>query len=197
MWRTIANIARGLGLDLLGSEADPDTVSSEAMLARLARGVSLEALHADGDIYIEAPATFGWVQSRLPLGRWNLAPAALVGQLVNVVRPAGLVVTPRRPTRRMNTQHYRDGDRPEALVHPDDARAGNVVDGELIQVGSRSGTLTIRARVTESVAPGTVSIQHGWEACNVNQLIDRNDLDPLTGMAHLSGTAVTIGPIPE
>jgi anaerobic selenocysteine-containing dehydrogenase len=196
MWRTLAHIARGLGLDLLGSEADPDAVSSEAMLARLARGMSLEALHADGDVYIEAPATFGWVQPRLPLGRWNLAPAALVGQLANAARPSALVVTPRRPTRRMNTQHYRDGDRPEALVHPDDALAGGVVDGELIEVGSAAGTLRIQARVTESVVAGTVSIQHGWQACNVNRLIDRHDLDPLTGMAHMSGTAVRIGPIP-
>ena len=39
---------------------------------------------------------------------------------------------------------------------------------------------------------GAVSIQYGWDECNVNRLIDTADLDPLTGMARLSGTAITL-----
>jgi hypothetical protein len=37
-----------------------------------------------------------------------------------------------------------------------------------------------------------VSITHGWADANVNRLISSRDLDPLTGMPRMSGTAVTI-----
>jgi anaerobic selenocysteine-containing dehydrogenase len=194
MWRTIGNIARGLGLDLLGSGADPDTVPTETVLARIARSVPLETLRQSDDVYIEAPAAYGWVTPRLPLGKWNLAPEPLVDQLASMAAPAPLVLTPRRPVRRMNTQHYRAGDRPEALVHPRDAAAAGIVDGELVEVSSATGSLRLPARVTTAIAAGAVSIQHGWVDCNVNRLIDAHDLDPLTGMAHLSGTAVTLRP---
>jgi formylmethanofuran dehydrogenase subunit D len=195
MWRTLCNIGRGIGLDMLGSDADPDAVSTETMLDRLSRGVSLAPLREVEEVYVEAPGAFGWVQSRLPLGRWDLAPGALVEQLANVTAPAALVVTPRRPTKRMNAQHYRDGDHPDALLHPDDAAAAGVVDGDMVEVSSRTGNIRLAARVTTAIAPGAISIQHGWLECNVNKLIDAHDLDPHTGMAHLSGTSVSVRPI--
>jgi anaerobic selenocysteine-containing dehydrogenase len=197
MWRTVCNIARGLGLDLLGSGAEPDSVDTERILARIARGVPLATLRESNDVYIESPAAYGWVTSRLPLGKWNLAPQPLVDQLATIGIPAPLVITPRRPIRRMNAQHYRDGDVPEALLHPQDAAAAGVVDGELVEVSSSTGSLRLRARVTTAIATGAVSIQHGWAESNVNRLIDSHDLDPLTGMPHLSGTAVTVRPLTE
>jgi len=192
MWRTLAKIAAGIGLDLLGGGAEPDSVSEDAMLTRLARGFPLEQLRGHDDIYLKADSSFGWVQSRLPLGQWDLAPEAFVRQLRTLPAPAPLVLIPRRPTRRMNTQHYRDGDRPEVLVHPDDAADAGIADGDIAEVVSAQGSLQLPARVTTAVVRGAVSIQHGWKDVNVNELIDRDDLDPLTGMPHLSGTAVSI-----
>jgi anaerobic selenocysteine-containing dehydrogenase len=97
----------------------------------------------------------------------------------------------------MNAQHYRDGDQPEALLHPQDAASAGVGDGEMVEVSSSTGSLRLPARVTTAIGAGAVSIQHGWANCNVNLLIDAHDLDPLTGMAHLSGTAVTVRPLSE
>jgi anaerobic selenocysteine-containing dehydrogenase len=194
MWQTISTMARSIGLDLLGGGVDPATVDSDAMLARLARGAPFEQLKAEQAPLVESSIPYGWVTSRLPFGRWELAPAVLVDQLTTLPAPAPLVLIPRRPIGRLNSQPFRDGDRPEALVHPDDAAAAGVGEGELIDVTSATGTLRLTARVTDSVVPGSVSIQHGWEATNVNLLIDSHDLDPLTGMAHLSGTAVRIVP---
>lgn len=194
MWRTVCNVGRALGLDVLGSGADPNSVSTEAILARVARRVPIESVRENDDILTEAPAVYGWVTPRLPLGKWNLAPAPLVQQLAAVAAAvsAPLVITPRRPTWRMNAQHYRDGDRVEALLHPDEAAAAGIEDGDLIEVTSNMGTLQLAARVTPAISPGAVSIQHGWSDCNVNQLIDSHNLDPLTGMAALSGTPVTV-----
>jgi anaerobic selenocysteine-containing dehydrogenase len=191
LWRTLCHIARGVGLDMLGHDADPDDVTNEDMLARLARRFPLEELRGGG-VRTEAPAVYGWVQPRLPLGRWELAPSPLVEQLATVVEPASLVVTPRRPTRRMNAQQYRDGDRSEAWMHPDDAARAGVVDGDMVEVASSTGRIELPARVTTAIAAGAISVQHGWVSPNVNRLIDAHDLDPLTGMAHLSGTAVTV-----
>ncbi|MHB8467688.1 MAG: molybdopterin-containing oxidoreductase family protein, partial [Acidimicrobiales bacterium] len=197
MWRTLCKIGRAVGLDLLGGDADPDQVSTEAVLDRLARGMPLEQLRRQEDgVYFEAPAAFGWVEPRLPLGRWELAPPPLVAQLRRASPPPPLVVIPRRPSRRMNTQSYRDGDRPEVLLHPDDATTAAVADGDLVEVASAHGSLRLVARVTTAVTPGAASIQHGWQEANVNVLIDPHELDPCTGMAHLSGTAVTVRPAP-
>ena len=91
MWRTIANFARGIGLDLLGSDAEPDSVATETILARMARGVPLETLREGNEVYIESPAAYGWVTPRLPLGKWNLAPQSLVDQLATIGTPAPLV----------------------------------------------------------------------------------------------------------
>ena len=80
-------------------------------------------------------------------------------------------------------------------MHPDDAFAAGVSDGEIVEISSATGVLRIELRVTDSTARGSVSIPHGWEDVNVNRLMSHDDLDELTGMPRLSGTAVTVAPI--
>lgn len=109
--------------------------------------------------------------------------------------PPPLVLTPRRPTKRMNNQQYRPGEPLEAWVHPDDADRAGLADGQVVEVISGTGSIRLPARVTTAIAPGAVSLQHGWDGCNVNALIDAHALDGLTGMAHLSGTPVELRPV--
>jgi anaerobic selenocysteine-containing dehydrogenase len=92
---------------------------------------------------------------------------------------------------------YRQGDHPDAVLHPLDAAPLGITDGALIEVATASGAIRLAARVTDAVAAGTVSLTHGWEGANVNLLVSSSDLDPLTGMPVLSGTAVTIRPAPS
>ena len=73
-------------------------------------------------------------------------------------------------------------DRPEVLVHPDDARAAGIGTNDVVEVASETGRLRIAARVTDAIPRGVVSISHGWAEANVNVLISSRDLDPLTGM---------------
>jgi anaerobic selenocysteine-containing dehydrogenase len=94
----------------------------------------------------------------------------------------------------MNGRTIRDGDRPEVLLHPVDAEAAGVGDGELVDVVSSVGTIRLTVRVTEATRSGAASIAHGWADANVNLLVDGRLVDPLTGMPSLSGTPVSIYP---
>src|SRR5262249_18772064 len=142
---------------------------------------------------------YEWAEARLPHGRWDLAPGALVEQFASLASASGdapaLVLTPRRQPRHMNGQHFRDGDEPTALLHPAEAAEHDIRDGDLVEIVSAVGALRLRAEVMDTTVRGAVSVPHGWGDTNVNQLISSRELDPLTGMPRLSGTTVTIRPI--
>jgi anaerobic selenocysteine-containing dehydrogenase len=92
----------------------------------------------------------------------------------------------------MNWQLFREGDDSRVLVHPDDAVAAGLADGDEVDVVTAAGSIRLAVRVTTDIVAGAVSMVHGVESANVNALLDRNDLDPLSGMAHLSGVPVTL-----
>jgi anaerobic selenocysteine-containing dehydrogenase len=199
MWRSLAELGRVLGADVLGDDVDPETVSDDDVLERVARGRDFDALRT-GSAVVAAPAVYGWAEPRLPEGSWDLAPPALVEQFRSLAEPpataAPLVLTPRRQPRHMNGQHFRDGDEPLVLLHTADAAAHGITDGDLVELETATGTLRLRSRVTDTTARGAVSVAHGWGEANVNRLVSTRDLDPLTGMPRLSGIAVTIRPVP-
>jgi anaerobic selenocysteine-containing dehydrogenase len=197
MWRVFAKLAARLGHDLLESGEDADTLSTEALTRRVKPAVDIDAIRDAGGVIVEAPAVYGWVQEHMPWGRWRLAPEPFVERLVSAPPPPPLVLAPRRQGRRMNGLAYRDGDAPEAVLHPRDAAPHHIGDGDEIEVSTPAGRLQLRARVTDTIAVGTVSIPHGWGTTNVNTLISSADLDPLTGMPVLSGTAVEVRALQE
>ena len=99
------------------------------------------------------------------------------------------------------------GGRLHALrVHPDDAEAHGLVDGDRTQLASKSGSVTVPVKVTDEMTPGTVALPHGWGhkggwrvandagGVNVNLLAssDPEDLEPLAGMAFLNGIPVRL-----
>jgi formate dehydrogenase len=97
-----------------------------------------------------------------------------------------------------------------ARIHPDDAAASGVEDGERCTVVSAHGSIELEARVTDEVSPGTVAVPHGWghrgewrraaEAggANVNLLASSapQDLERLAGMALLNGIPVRVEAAP-
>ena len=52
-------------------------------------------------------------------------------------------------------------------------------------VETRRGSITLKARVTEDILRGVVSIPHGWDEANVNILTDETPVDPVSGKAAL------------
>ncbi len=193
-WRLFAGRGERLGHPTLEEGEDPRHLPTDTVVRRARPAVDPDQLRAAGGILVDAPARHGWVQDHLPLERWQLAPALLRGRLRPDAERPRLVVAPRRPSRRMNGLAYRDGDHPEAAIHPLDASAHGISEGALVDVVSATGSLRLPARVTDSVAAGTVSVPHGWIEFNVNRLVSSEDLDPLTGMPVMAGTAVAIRP---
>jgi anaerobic selenocysteine-containing dehydrogenase len=66
-------------------------------------------------------------------------------------------------------------------IHPVTAAKYNVVDGQKVIVETKKGKINIKARVTEDIAQGVVSIPHGWATANVNILTDIELRDPISG----------------
>lgn len=193
MWRLFARLGQAMGLEVLDEGESADTTSTEDLIRRLKPAIDIDAIREAGGVIVDAPAVYGWVLEHLPWGRWRLAPQLLVDQLDAFPEIAPLVLAPRRQARRMNGLQYREGDRAEAIIHPKDAASEGVTDGDLVEVSSAAGTVRLHARVTDGVAIGTVSIAHGWGGdANVNLLVSSEDIDPITGMPAMSGTAVRV-----
>ncbi len=128
------------------------------------------------------------------LGGWRLAPRLLVDQLAALPTSASLVLVPRRQVRHLNSQLDFLGEELEVIVHPDDAAAARVSDGEAVAVASAGGVVVGIAKLDPSMRHGVVSVPHGHQSANVNLLSDKDDIDRVTGMAHYSGIPVTIRP---
>ena len=99
-----------------------------------------------------------------------------------------------------------------ARVHPADAAACGLTDGEPCQITSAHGSIELPVRITDEMTPGTVAVPHGWGhrdggwrlanaagGVNVNLLASPrpDDLETLAGMANLNGIPVRIAPSPE
>ena len=99
------------------------------------------------------------------------------------------------------------GDRRHALrIHPDDAAARSLIDGEPARIRSASGEVEVPVLVTDEMTPGVVALPHGWghdggwqranEAggVNSNELMSASpdSLERLAGMSHLNGVPVEV-----
>ncbi len=70
---------------------------------------------------------------------------------------------------------------PRLQIHPSDAKARGIAEGDAIAISSPRGSITMRAWLTEVVAPGVVHAFHGWAEANVNELTCDAHLDPVSG----------------
>jgi len=95
----------------------------------------------------------------------------------------------------------------EVVIHPDDAAALGISDGDRVKVFSRVGAIELAAAVNERPRRGVVVIDHGWGSrifdprggaqpasygANRNLLIDGGPVDPLSQTAALSSSYVGI-----
>ncbi len=79
---------------------------------------------------------------------------------------------------------------PLVHMHPRDAKARAIQDGDQVYVVSPRGRVPFIARVTEDIVPGAVEVNmggggpigaEGWQAANVNELTDFYNRDPILG----------------
>jgi hypothetical protein len=95
-------------------------------------------------------------------------------------------------------------------VHPHDAAARGIVDGAIVTLRSRAGAVSLPAEITADVMQGVVCMPHGWghdrpgvrlriasdhAGASINDVIDDQRIDALTGTAVLNGTPVEVMPL--
>lgn len=98
------------------------------------------------------------------------------------------------------------------FIHPDDASARDVVDGNMVSITSAVGTIEVEIEVTDDVMPGVVCMPHAWghtrkgtrqrvanahPGASLNDITDHNKMDELTGNAIVHGVPVKVKKAPE
>ena len=93
------------------------------------------------------------------------------------------------------------------LMHPADAAPRRLATGDLAELGSEAGAVSVPVEVTDAVRPGVVSLPHGWghdregirlgvarehAGASVNDVTSERYLDTLSGNAAFNGVAVTV-----
>lgn len=93
-------------------------------------------------------------------------------------------------------------------LHPDDAAAHQVKEGDMVEVSNALGAIIVPAAITDDMMPGAAALPHGWghgEAeglsvarttggANVNILASDgpDSLEPISGMSPMNGIVVDI-----
>jgi len=93
------------------------------------------------------------------------------------------------------------------VMHPTDAAARGLVDGARVRARTRVGAVEVPLVVSDEVAPGVVSLPHGWgharagtalgvaqahAGASLNDLTDDARVDALSGNAAFSGVPVEV-----
>jgi anaerobic selenocysteine-containing dehydrogenase len=81
-------------------------------------------------------------------------------------------------------------DKPNILIHPEDAEPRSIRDGDRVWVKTKRGKVPFYAKVTERILKGVIEANMGgggplqpkeWREANVNELTDPENRDPISG----------------
>ena len=81
-------------------------------------------------------------------------------------------------------------DKPNILIHPEDAEKRGIQDGDRVWVRTKRGRVPFYAKVTERIIKGVIEANMGgggplqpqeWREANVNDLTDLENCDPISG----------------
>lgn len=97
------------------------------------------------------------------------------------------------------TRHYAPGVKLKQIeetvdIHPEDAAKLGIADGELVEVSSRRGALSVKAKITDQVVPGLVFMSFHWNEVPTN-VLTLNEYDPISGTAEFKACAVNISKV--
>lgn len=226
-WQIVAELAQAIFAARGEPAPNMDTPRErlDAMLRASPAGMSLAEveMHEDG---VDLGPLKPCLSRRLLTEdrKLHLAPQALLDDLGRFA--ASLAETPLDSLRLIGRRHVRSNnswlhnahrlvkgpDRCTLMIHPQDAAARGIADGDPVEVASRVGQIEVAAEVTEDIMPGVVSLPHGWghnrdglswqtaaehAGVSINDLTDPQRFDRLTGNAVLNGTPVTVVPVAE
>ncbi|HUL36072.1 MAG TPA: molybdopterin dinucleotide binding domain-containing protein, partial [Thermodesulfobacteriota bacterium] len=81
-------------------------------------------------------------------------------------------------------------DKPNILIHPEDAEPRGIRDGDKVWVRTKRGKVPFYAKVTQRITKGVIEANMGgggplqpkaWQEANVNELTDPENRDPISG----------------
>jgi anaerobic selenocysteine-containing dehydrogenase len=81
-------------------------------------------------------------------------------------------------------------DRPNILIHPEDAEVRGIQNGDKVWVRTKRGKVPFYAKVTKRITKGVIEANMGgggplqpqaWREANVNELTDPHNRDPISG----------------
>ncbi|MEZ5142667.1 MAG: molybdopterin dinucleotide binding domain-containing protein [Acidimicrobiales bacterium] len=200
-----------------------------ALLLRWGRRTTLAELRANPSglpLPATEPGSFLGVRVPSPDGLVDLAPRELLIDLGRLEAsadeladppPGTLVLIGRRQRRSHNSwMHNNPGIRQPAgntaLVHPKDAGALGITDGGRVAVRGNGRAVELPVAITEDVAPGVVSVPHGWghdgdglrragghAGVNVNEVIGGGQawMEPVSGQSIMVGHRVEVAPVDD
>ena len=193
------------------------TLTIAALLRRGGSGLTLGTLRRRPQGIDLGPLKPGRLPERLQTrsGLIDLAPPLAVADLERLrarTPEEGLVLIGRRHKQGCNSWLHnserltRGRPRHRLLIHPADLAAAGGVDGDLVTVTSRVGSVQVEASVSDDVMPGVVSLPHGYghardgvlmsrsrsvPGVSINDLTDPDRLD-VSGNAALNGVPVRV-----
>ena len=209
-WWVISQIMRRAGLPVPDyvPESDQQRGADDAMLAALMQGarVGFEEVAAAGAVVLPMEFPAQWVDDHVErMGGWKLAPPALVAFWQELLAedqaaldlPRPLCFISRRQRRKLNAALSFLGSPADIILHPGDAEAHGIANGDKVRVRTSRGEIHLTANVSDTIRPGVASIPHGHEVANVNLLTSVENVDRLTGMVLYTGIPITVEAITD
>ena len=208
-WWVISQMMRRAGMPGVPDDVPADDRhegADEYMLSRLFKHARCSFEELKARRYVEMPFEFpaAWLDAHVErIGGWQLAHPRLVEQWhemrradeAALGRPRPLCYSSRRQRSKFNAQLSFLGAPADIILHPDDAAAHGIADGQRVRVHNASGEITLVAKVDAHMRRGVVSIAHGHETANVNYLTSVANVDRLGGMALNSGVPIAVEPV--
>nr|WP_317928951.1 molybdopterin-dependent oxidoreductase [Halioxenophilus sp. WMMB6] len=204
-WWVIAEIMRRSGMPVAEHVPVDDRTAGadETMLAHMMGSARCSFEELKKARYVELPMEFParWLDNHIErIGGWRLVPEKLLQQWQQIYstdkaqlgQPKPLCFSSRRQRRKFNAQLDFLGAEADMLIHPIDAAAYNIGDGQKVRVSNDKGAIELIARIDTGMRAGVVSIPHGHLEANINKLTSKSTIDSISGMALYSGVPVTI-----
>ena len=83
---------------------------------------------------------------------------------------------------------------PLAEMHPATAQRHGLVDGEMVNISTKKGTVKMRLKTTVDMMTGVVSVPHGWGVANVNEITSVEVREPITAYPDFKAVLVKVEP---
>jgi anaerobic selenocysteine-containing dehydrogenase len=207
-WWVISQLMKRLGLPVPEHVPLDDRLqgADDAMLAKLLAGArcDFEEVAASGHVIKPLQFPGRWVDQHIErFGGWRLAPPKLLEfwaatrradeTVIGQSRP--LCYTARRQRRKLNASLSFLGSPADIILHPEDAAANRIIDGDKVRVRTSRGEIFLTAKVNTTIRRGVASIPHGHEVANVNYLTSVEQVDKMTGMVLYTGVPIKVEPV--